>query len=434
MAMTKRHIDALKFDPDGPAAQILWDRTLPGFGVRVLASGTKSFILDYRDANGRQRRITLGRYGILTPDSARKRARAELASVSAGADPVEARRAKRRAVTLREFADTYIDRHAKPRNRTWKADRRRLDKNILPSLGSRALASITRADIATLHAKLGKTAPMEANRHAALLSSMRARAIEWGFLDEDAAHWKVKKFKEQSRETWVTPEWLPALLAAIDAETSPHVRGALYIALLTGMRRSEVLGLRWQDVDLTRGEINMQRTKAGRPHTVPLSSDAVTVLAELPRLLGNPYVFPSDLKAGERLHDLNRPWDRVRARFYLATHPDEAVTLRERAEADVAARSKHAGAHEGRDPVQDRLLALAAAEAVAKGEALRLHDVRRTAGSLLALGGASLPIIGAVLNHSNASTTQIYARLTQDAPRKALEGLAAVVRAAKGAS
>jgi integrase len=436
MGLRKREVDALTFNPNGSAKQVVWDGSLPGFGVRVFPSGVKSFILQRR-VNGRERLVTLGRYGALTPQQARDLAVQELAKIARGIDPAQERRAKREAakrekhaVTLRQFADIYIERHSKPRNRTWRAERRRLDKNILPRLGTRPLADITRADVANLHARIGKRSRSEANLHASLLSSMRSRAIEWGFLPENTGSWKVEKFALLSRERWVRPHELPALLVAIDAEENPHVRGALHIALLTGMRRGEILTLRWKDVDLVRNEIRLANTKANRPHTVPLVPEAVAVLESLPRMLGNPYVFPSPVSAGERMYDLNRPWDRVRARLWLAEHPDEAATLRTQAEADIAARSKHAGVHEGRDAVEDRLLVLAAKEAVKRGEALRLHDVRRTTGSMLRLAGADLTLIAKVLNHSQLSTTQIYARLTEDAPRAALEKVAAAVRAA----
>lgn len=421
MALTKRAIDALKYDPDGSAAQILWDHTLPGYGVRVFASGAKSFILDYR-AGGRKRRITLGRYGVLTPDQARKKAMRELTSVNNGGDPAEERRESRKAITVRDYADVYVDQYAKKRKRTWPEDRRRLDRNIIPTLGSRTLASVTRADIAKLHRTIGSRAKYEANRTAALLKVMRSVAIEWGYLPETAPSWSVKPFREQKRARWVKPDELPALLLAIDAEESVYVRGALHLALLTGMRRGELLGLRWQHVDLNRAEINLPTTKADRPHVVPLSPEAVTVLSGLPRMLGNPFVFCSPKKHGVALHDLKEPWERVRARTWLAAHPEEAATLRSKAEAHVRA---NGGA------VESRLLLLANEEAKKRGETLRLHDVRRTTGSMLAIAGASLPLIGAVLNHSNPTTTQIYARLQDDTPRAALEKLGQRVRAAR---
>jgi integrase len=426
--LTKREIDGLRYDTHGPAAQVLWDGTLPGFGLRVFASGAKSFILDYRAPDGRKRRVTLGRYGALTPAQAREKAQRLSAAVLDGADPVAERTAARGAVTVKEFAEEYIRRHSKPHKRTWKEDRQRLDRAILPALGARKLVSICRADVAALHSEIGQRAPIESNRTVSLLSSMRSRAIEWGHLPDDTLAWKVKPYREQSRDRWVRPDELPALLAAIEAEPSAYVRAALLLALLTGMRRGELLALRWQDVDLDRQEIRLPHTKAGRTHVVPLSSEAVNVLRSLTRQLGNPYVVCSDVLPGTRLFDLKRPGERVRARVWLTLHSDDAARLRRVAAAVVAAAPKHAA--RGPEAVEARLFALANAAAQAAGETLRLHDIRRTTGSMLALSGASLPLIGKVLNHSNASTTQIYARLTEDAPRAALEIVAAAVRKA----
>lgn len=432
MALTKRTIDTNKYDPTGPASQILWDGDLPGFGLRLFPSGAASFILDYRGTDGRKRRVTLGRYGVLTPAQARTMAQRTLAGVLDGASPADQKKAAREAVTLDDFADEYIRRHARPRKRTWAQDRRVLDRDILPVLGTRQLASITRADVAALHSRIGETAPYAANRLLALTKVMRTCAIEWGHLPEHFPGWRVKPFAERSRDRWIKPDELRGLLDAMAAEPSTHVRGVLLLALLTGMRRGEMLGLRWQDVDLSRREIHLPDTKAGRSHVVPLSDDATALLAEMPKLLGNPYVFPSDVVPGTHMADMNRPWGRVRGRVWLAQHPDEVDALHMRARADVERRSKHADKSD--DAVQSRMLQLATAQAKERGEDIRLHDVRRTTGSLLALAGASLPLIGAVLNHSNASTTQVYARLTEDAPRAALELLAAQVRAAGGPS
>lgn len=136
------------------------------------------------------------------------------------------------------------------------------------------------------------------------------------------------------------------------------------------MRRSELLSLRWTDVDLDRQEVNLRETKAGRSHVVPLAAPAVDLLSGLPREVGNPHVFPS-LNSGGHLYDLKKPWRRIRDRAGL--------------------------------------------------EDVRLHDLRRTVGSFLALDGASLQLIGKILNHTEAKTTVIYARLTEDATRQALE-------------
>jgi integrase len=432
MKLTKRVIDGLRFEPDGPIQQIIWDDEVRGLGVRLQPGGTKTYVLKYRTRAGRGRTLSIGRHGVLTLEQARERAIRLKVKVADGKDPADDRQAEKRQLTLREFAlDVYLPHAEAKGKRTADADRSKLERDVLPRYGSRKLASIARADVAAIHSRVGKRAPIAANRLAALLSAMRGVAIEKGHLPEDTPRWSVSPFPERKRDRWITPAELPHLLTAIDAEQSPHVRAALMLLLLTGMRRGEVLGLRWSYVDLDRREIRLPHTKAGRSHTIPLVQDAVELLRELPRFVGNPYVLPSPEKAGKPMHDLKRPWDRVRARLWLAQHPEEAEQLRERAAEDVAARSKHFGAHDGRDPVRDRLLTLAMKEVAKEGDRLRLHDVRRTTGSMLAMAGASLPLIGKVLNHSNTSTTQIYARLMDDAPRTALEEVASRVREAR---
>ena len=148
------------------------------------------------------------------------------------------------------------------------------------------------------------------------------------------------------------------------------MRAAFWLYLLTGLRRSELLNAKWQDVDWNRQELSVPVTKSGRPHYVPLCSDAVRRLKEIPRVLGNPYIIPG-AKNGGRAYDLKKPWARILER--------------------------------------------------AKIEDLKLHDLRRTVGSWLAQSGHSLHLIGRVLNHTSPSTTAVYARFAQTNVRDALE-------------
>ena len=421
MALTKTAVDQLEYDPAGPKMQVEYDGAeIPGFGVRVHPTGRKTFVLSYR-TRGRPtpRRIVLGTYGPMTLDEARKLARQTLLEAKTGEDPLEARHKQRYGDAVRDLATVYLERHAKPRKKTWKEDERRIGKHILPVLGSHKVEDVKRAHVARLHTAIGAAAPYEANRVLALLATMFSKAAEWGLLEETAPNpaARVQPFRERSRERWVTPDELPRLVEAIDAEPSPYVRAALKLYLLTGLRRNELLGLRWKDVDLSRREIHLEDTKAGRPHTVPLSAPALEIIRELPRQLGNAYVFPGNVP-GKPLVNIGKSWRRVRIRLWLATHPEVAAKLQQRAEADVRRRSKHAGKDAA--VVDARLLALAQREA-ADEDLIRLHDLRRTVGSWLATNGASLPLIGKVLNHSNASTTQVYARLAEDATRTALE-------------
>lgn len=380
--LTKRELDRLEYEEGGPRHQILHDPDLAGFGVRVYPTGRKMFFVRYRTAGGRRGRerwLTLGRYGELTLHQARERARDALAAVRSGRDPVEEREAVRTGITLAEFAPLYLAQHAKRAKKSWREDERRLAKHILPALRRYRLDAITRAHVAQLHRAISETSPVEANRVLALVSVIFAKAVEWEHLPETAANpaVHVQTNRERPRDRWIKPAELPALLGAIEAEESSYIRAAFLLYLLTGLRRSELLRLQWKNVDLDRREIYLPDTKANRPHTVPLSAPAAELLAELPRQSNNPHVFPGRDRG--HLSDMKRPWLRIRERSAL--------------------------------------------------EDVRLHDLRRTVGSWLAMSGASLPLIGKVLNHSNPSTTQIYARMTEDPARAALENHAAQILA-----
>lgn len=372
MALTKRAIDRLEYDPAGPGQQVLFDETLAGFGCRVYPSGKKSFILRYRTAGGRTRLLTLGRYGALTLDQGRERAQRALLAVRDGGDPLESRVRSREALSVDEFSPIYLEEHAKRRKKSWKEDERRLTKHVLPSLGKLKLETVSRGDVASLHRRMSVKTPVEANRVLALVSKLFAVAVELEYLPANHGNPAsgIAFNAERSRDRWADEEEVPRLLQAIAAEADPYIRGAFLLYLLTGLRRSELLGLQWKDVSLSRRELFLADTKANRSHRVPLSTAALEVLKGIPREAGNDYVLPG--RSGGGRYDLKRPWIRIRQ--------------------------------------------------AAKLENFRLHDLRRTVGSWLATyGGASLPLIGKVLNHSNVSTTQIYGRIADTSARNALE-------------
>ena len=172
---------------------------------------------------------------------------------------------------------------------------------------------------------------------------------------------------------------MPAVAESINQERNPYIRGALWLYLLTGMRRSELLRARWSDVDLERKTLRLPQTKAGRPHTVRLSDAAVKILKDLPRMLHNPHIIPGR-KKGEALVNINKPWGRVRKRAGI--------------------------------------------------EDVRLHDLRRTLGSWMAQGGDSLITIGKALGHSNTSTTATYAHLLEDPVHEAVNAAAQAITSA----
>jgi integrase len=234
----------------------------------------------------------------------------------------------------------------------------------------RRLSSLKRKDVALLHGQLGEKAPYAANRVVALVRKMFNLARLWGVYTGDNLATGIELFPEEKRDRFVQPHELPKLFEALHAEPNPYVKTALLVALLTGARRGEVLAMRWADVDLQQATWRIPNTKARRPYWLPLPQPAVTLLQALPWVHDNPYVFPGR-DARSHLVNISKAWTRIRTHAGLA---------------DV-----------------------------------RIHDLRRTLGSWLAASGASLPLIGKALNHSQVSTTAIYARLSLDPVRTALE-------------
>lgn len=243
-----------------------------GHPLRIYPNGKKSFVLSYR-INGRKRLMVLGVYGALTLDDARNRARRHLVAIIDGQDPLAQRQSAASAKTINELALMYVERHAKPHKKTWKDDERRIRKTIVPAWGHLQASNIKRADVAALHGRIGQSHPYEANRVVELLSKLFTLARRWGFLEEDALNpaQDIDKFKEHKRDRWVTPEELPRLMKAINQEPDTYARAALWLYLLTGVRKSELLKARWDDVDWERKELRLPETKAGGVHYVPLS-------------------------------------------------------------------------------------------------------------------------------------------------------------------
>ena len=372
MKLTKRAIDSFIYSGDGhaKAADVRWDDSLPGFGIRIYPSGKKSFLISYRHM-GRKRRMTLGAFGVLTLDQARGMAKRKLAEVIEGEDPSEAKRDRDKSRTMGELCAAYIKRHV-PMKKSGRDDVQRINRHILPKWKAVPVKTITHNDVADLFHTIGKRTPYEANRTLALLAKMFKLARQWDFVPKDhpLPTQDIKRYREKKRDRWVTHEEMPRLAEAIDQVDNIYVRAALWLYLLTGARKAELLSARWADVDWLGEELRIPETKAGRTHYIPLSGAALKILNALPRLQENKHIFPGR-RAGRPLVNIAKPWDKVR---------------------------KTAG-------IED----------------VRIHDLRRTVGSYLAQDGYSLHLIGKVLNHSNPSTTAVYARFSQDPIRGALE-------------
>jgi integrase len=314
--ITKRSVDALKL-ADGGAERVLWDSELKGFGVRVQKGGGKSYVLHYRVGTGRSaplRKLTIGRHGSpWTPETARREAKSLLGMIEDGADPAADKLARRQAPIVAELADRFLAEHAEPKRKgsTAAEYKRLLDKIILPALGKRKVADVTRADVTKLH-HANRKAPYQANRVLAVLSKMFNLAERWSLRSDESNPCRhVEKFAERKRERMLSPAELARLGDALVAyDGSPYAIAAVKLLVFTGARLGEVLGLRWAWIDFERGEARLPDSKTGAK-TLHLPSPALAVMAELPRLDGNPYVI-AGAKPGAALVNLEKPWRAIR--------------------------------------------------------------------------------------------------------------------------
>lgn len=349
----------------------LWDAEVPGFGVRVTPQGEKAFVFSYRMGT-RCRLYTIGDVDAWNVDAARKRARELTRQVDEGQDPLEERERARKQITVKELCEEYLARYARKMKRSAATDEARLKKHVIPRWGHRAVDGVTRNDIDRVHKGIGEETPVEANRVLSLLGKVFECAKGWGYLPEERPNpaRRIEKFPEYERDVWVKPEQMPKLIGAIEAEPDPYIKAALWLYLLTGARKRELLRVRWADVDLEGRTMTLPETKTGEPYTIPLSPEAAQVLRGLPRLEGNPFVFPGR-KQGAHLVNIDKPWRVIRK----------------------AAEMEH----------------------------ITLHDLRRTVGSMMAGAGKSLHLISKVLHHKTSKVTERYARVHQDPEREMLE-------------
>lgn len=366
--LTKKLIDDTALDQ---GEIILWDHTVPGFGVRVKASGRKTFVIQYRNAEHRSRRLTIGRYGVMTLEQARKVARKKLSDVDGGDDPVEDAILARNAITVKELAKRYM---GLAKQRDWKpttvaAHDWLLNKFILPRFGNRRINAVSKRDVRELHASLGDT-PYNANRTIGLLKAMFNAAERWELLPPHAnPAVGVDMYKEKGRTRPLTEaelKTLTATLATMETEgsISSIVANAYRLLILTGARLSEVRTLRWHSVDFDSASITLQEHKTDRisPKVIPLSDPALAVLSTLREAANEDavFVFPG-AKPDAPIVNLQKPWRRVRSRAGL--------------------------------------------------DDVRLHDLRHTFASFSVAAGIPFFQVGKLLGHNSLAATSMYAHL-----------------------
>lgn len=364
ITLSKRIVDRLAVD--GKDA-VFWDRRLPGFGVRVYPSGRKVYVVQTR-AGGKSKRVTVGRHGKIAPDRARKEAARLIVRIKEGRPPVDAEPATE--PTVADLAGRYlrehVDMHCKPV--TAKHYRLMLRKHIVPGLGDLRVSKVERKHILKFQYGL-RDMPTVANRCVDILVKMFNLVELWELRPHGRNPCKsVRRYKVlPHKERFLTPEELGRLgqvldIAPAERLASRHAAAAIRVLILTGCRRNEIMGLAWDDLDFKAGEMRLRDSKTGA-RVVPLPPAAAEVLADLPKVPGNPWLFPGR-KKGTHQVNINDSWDRVRKRARL--------------------------------------------------DGVRLHDLRHTFASRALAIGEGLPMIGKLLGHTQVNTTARYAHLARE--------------------
>lgn len=369
MKLTRPTIAKLEL-PDGKAEYTWKDERLPGFGLRVRAGGSRTWVVHYR-TGGRQRWTTIGKASELSPTEAMKAAQRVLAAVRTGVDPAAERDAarQREARTFKALAATYLSEHVEPSFKPASAHeaRRYLMTDWRP-LHSMPADGITRRDVAARLEELRKKGHLvAANRARSTLSAFFGWAIKRGLCEVNPVIGTAKATEERSRERVLNADEVRCLWEATEGPADYHA--IVRLLLLTGQRRDEVAELRWSELDLDAGlwRLPAERSKNGRGHEVPLSAPAVALLQERPREEGRDLVFG---RGAGGFSGFSRAKNRL----------DAAMTL---------LRCRAAGiAKPGKSELAEHAL-----------KSWVIHDIRRTVATSLAELGTQPHVVEAILNH-----------------------------------
>ena len=375
---------------------IHYDSEVRGLGVRLTQNNARSWIFNYR-VKGVERRLTIGSFSDWPLKLARDEAQRLRRLVDQGRDPMAERHADRAAPTVRDLFQRWQEEKAPAmRSRSRIEQERLFHQWIEPELGSRKVADVTHEDIDRLHRKIThrksprkgqKGAPVRANRMVSFASRLFNLAVVWKMRDDNPCK-GIEKNPEQLRHRYLTEAELERLDAALAAEPDRQLINILWLLLLTGARKGEVLAMRWEHLELGEPAVwtkPASAVKQARLHRVPLNKEARNILVaikaeasgKIVRLTPAPFVFSERNELGH-VRDIKRGWERIRQRAGITN--------------------------------------------------LRIHDLRHSFASLLISAGYNLPMVGALLGHTQAATTMRYAHLIDTAQRAATETLGTLVR------
>lgn len=337
----------------------IFDRALPGFGIRVSKGGRKAWVFLYR-SQGRKRRLTLGSYPALSLSDARTAARTAVQAVQRGDDPAHEKQHQRatQPATFGELAAEYMERWAKREKLSWKNDDMNLRLHVLPDWKHRKVTSIKRADvIALIERAEANGQPHLARQLLATVRKLFNWAVEKALAERSPVMGVRVSTRVKGREHVIKPAELQQLWSAWSQ--LDDLWGAFFkVLLLTAQRRSEVARMRWDQIADGLWTIPAEENKSGRLHAVPLSAEVTAILGSLPRTT-SPFVFPA--RSSRSPDRMNPPISGFSA---AVRKVNRRLTT----------------------PIE-----------------WRIHDLRRTATSMMAALGIPPHVLSAVLNHAPQS-------------------------------
>lgn len=338
----------------------VFDTELRGFNLLVTRAGNKSFYLN-RMINGKTERIYIGPFPDLSVEQGRLQAEILAGKIALGDNPQEERRQKKRELTLGELMEEYLEQHAKKENKSWEYDEQQF-RRYASHWANRRITTLTREEINKLHIRLKEERGLySANRLLTLLRTLYNKAIEWERFDGRNPTHGIRKYRERERQRYITAEEMPGFLQALEAEPDQDFKDYVLLSLFTGLRQSNVLGMRWSQISFQEKTYVIPCTKNGDPHVAHLIDQSIDILERRHRnrLKGSDCVFPNPRNPTEPRRRYQYVWTKF---------------------------LKKAGI-----------------------ENLRMHDLRHTFATWMANTGADMAVMQKALGHKQPRMTLRYA-------------------------
>lgn len=349
--------------PEGKGKVEFFDQRQKGFMLEVRASGGKTFYQRYTDDHGQKKQYRIGPADILSLDQAREKAKSIMAQAHLGEDPQAMRQAKRSILTFRELAEAHYLPHAQQSKRSWNTDEMLLRVHLIPVLGTMPIDTITAQDIREFVIRKQKQhyAAGTINRLVILTRYIYNLAAKWELSGSDRNPTKgIPLAATKHCDRYLSRDEARAVIAACEADKNQTAAQAILLLLLTGARRNEVTHAKWEYVNWEQETLFVPLSKSGKPRHITLTPRGIALLQRLPRLSGNPYIFPSPV-TGSPSPTLHCPWARICRRAGLTN--------------------------------------------------VRIHDLRHSFASFLVNSGTSLYVVQHLLGHTQPRTTERYAHL-----------------------